>query len=274
MKRLAWLMVLLSPVVGSAAADPGFTGTWSGSFDIHFADGRVVHDTAWLVLQQSGVKVTGTVGPKADQQGPIRDVSARGNQVQFVADSTQGKVLRFVLKRDGDKLAGEATGDIGNDSVRVVISTQRAPSAVALTGEPLYQKVLALDTAMFDSFNKCADPAELAKHATFFDKDVEFYHDFGGLSLGVDTVIDSTRKNVCGQFRRELDVASFHVYPVPGFGAIATGTHRFCHTPTTCEGAAEFTMVWRQNGDVWQITRALSFGHRTENVPARTRGGR
>ena len=140
-----------------------------------------------------------------------------------------------------------------------------APSTVALTPDALYQKMLSLDSAMFDSFNKCADPAELAKHAAFFDKDVEFYHDLGGVSRGAEEMLASTKKNACGQFRRELDAKSFRVYPIPGFGAMTIGTHRFCHTPTTCEGIAEFTMVWREKDGAWQVTRALSYAHRSLN---------
>ena len=124
-------------------------------------------------------------------------------------------------------------------------------------------KMLALDTAMFDSFNKCSDPAEFKKHAAFFAKDVEFYHDLGGVTLGADAVMANTQKNVCGKFRRELDAESFRVYPIPGYGAMTIGTHRFCHTPTTCEGAGEFTTVWREKDGVWQVTRALSYAHRS-----------
>jgi hypothetical protein len=142
-------------------------------------------------------------------------------------------------------------------------------SGQAAEPDALYQKLLALDTAMFDSFNKCSDPAEFKKHAAFFDKDLEFYHDLGGVTLGVDAVLANTRKNVCGQFRRELDLASFRVYPIPGYGAMAIGTHRFCHTPTTCEGVGEFTTVWREKDGVWQVTRALSYAHRSlESAPA------
>ncbi|HEX6396271.1 MAG TPA: nuclear transport factor 2 family protein [Steroidobacteraceae bacterium] len=141
-----------------------------------------------------------------------------------------------------------------------------ATTSLAATDTPapdaLYQKMLALDTAMFDSFNRCEDPAQLAKHAAFFARDVEFYHDLGGVMWGADAVVESTRKNVCGKFRRELDVQSFRVSPIAGYGAITMGTHRFCHTPTTCEGVAEFTMVWKQTGVEWQVTRALSYGHR------------
>jgi hypothetical protein len=129
--------------------------------------------------------------------------------------------------------------------------------------DPLYQKLLALDTEMFDSFNSCSDPVQFAKHAAFFAKDVEFFHDLGGMTTGADAMLESTRKNACGKFRRELDVKSFRVYPIPGYGAMTIGTHKFCHTPTTCEGAAEFTTVWREKEGVWQVTRALSYAHRS-----------
>jgi hypothetical protein len=258
------LLAVLSLVHALAATAEGeFSGTWSGSFDIHFTDGRVINDTAWLVLQQSGATVTGTVGPKAEQQGAIRDGSASGNELKFVADSTSGKVLHFVLKREGDRLSGQANGEIGDDSVRVVLNVARTVAAAASAPDPLYQKMLALDAALFDSFNKCGDPAEFKKHAAFFAKDVEFFHDLGGVTLGVDALMANTQKNVCGQFRRELDPASFRVFPIPGYGAMTLGTHRFCHSPTTCEGAGEFTSVWREKDGVWQVTRALSYAHRS-----------
>jgi hypothetical protein len=259
----AWLVAIASTTSPAAAADAPFTGTWSGSFEIHFADGRISNETAWLVLEQSGKSVNGTAGPKADQQSPIRGGVASRNQLAFDVDSTQGKMLKVTLKRDGDRLKGEAAGEIGEDKVRAVLDLAPVSGATAAGHDPLYQKMLALDTEMFDSFNRCADPAQLAKHAAFFDKDVEFYHDLGGVEWGAAAVTDSTRKNVCGKFRRELDPASFRVYPIPGFGAMTLGTHRFCHTPTTCEGIGEFTLVWKQTGDEWKVTRALSYAHRS-----------
>src|SRR5687768_2452595 len=198
-RRVAGYLLAISLMSGiqAANADTPFSGTWSGSFDIHFADGRVINDTAWLVLQQSGTALSGTVGPKPEGQGPIREGSTSGDEARFVSDSTPGKVLRFVLKRDGDQLSGEARGEIGNDQVRVVLNVVRnaVGSAPAPAADPLYQKLLALDAALFDSFNKCSDPAEFSKHTAFFAKDVEFFHDLGGLTLGVDALMASTRKN-------------------------------------------------------------------------------
>lgn len=262
-RAIVWCLLTLTPFSPAAAADGDFSGTWSGSFDIHFADGRVVRDTAWLVLQQSGSTVSGTVGPKAEQQGPIRDGVASGSNLRFAADSTPGKLLQFVLTRTGEKLSGEANGDLGNERVRVLLDLTRGSPAAKQAPDPLYQEMLALDTAMFDSFNKCSDPTEFRKHEEFFAKEVEFYHDLGGVTFGIDALMANTRKNVCGKFRRELDLQSFRVFPIPGFGAMTTGSHRFCHTPTTCEGYGEFTSVWRQKDGVWQITRALSYAHRS-----------
>jgi len=257
------LLVASAPVSLLAAEQAPYSGTWSGSFEIHFADKPTVHDTAWLKLDQSGTTVTGTAGPKANEQGPIRDGVVRGDRLEFVADSTQGKILKFTLRREGDRLTGEATGDIGEDRVRVVLDASRADLAATPPPDPLYQKMLSLDTAMFDAFNKCSDPTELAKHGAFFDKGVEFFHDLGGVTWGAEGLLANTRKNVCGQFNRVLDAQSFRVFPIPGYGAITMGTHRFCHTPTTCEGIGEFTTVWRETQGVWQVTRALSYAHRS-----------
>jgi hypothetical protein len=267
MKRILVVCFLAALSAGygatAAAAESELSGTWSGSFDIHFADGRVVKDTAWLVLQQTGATVTGTVGPKAESQGPLREGTLSGAELRFVADSTPGKVLKFVLKREGETLAGEARGDIGNDPVRVVIAVKRNAAAAAEAPDPLFEKLLALDTALFDSFNQCSDPAQFQKHFAFFAKGVEFYHDLGGVTLGADALMENTRKNVCGKFRRELDRPSFRVYPIPGYGAMTIGAHRFCHTPTTCEGAGEFMTVWKESEGNWQVTRALSYAHRS-----------
>ncbi|MEO8017440.1 MAG: nuclear transport factor 2 family protein [Pseudomonadota bacterium] len=136
------------------------------------------------------------------------------------------------------------------------------------TAGPLYQKILALDKAAFDAFNACTDPAQLAKHASFFVKELESYHDNGGASWTRDAYVRGVRDNVCGKFRRELDVESFRVWPIKDFGAISQGTHRFCHTPSTCEGVGQFTMIWREKDGQWRVTRVMSYDHRADHRPA------
>jgi uncharacterized protein DUF4440 len=128
---------------------------------------------------------------------------------------------------------------------------------------PLFTVISALDTGVFDAFNHCSSPQQLQKHAGFFAPGVEFYHDTGGVTWTRDAMIANTAKNACGHFTRELVPGSLQVYPVKDFGAIERGVHRFCQVSTgACEGMADFVIVWRHQGDSWQITRVLSYGHR------------
>ncbi len=127
----------------------------------------------------------------------------------------------------------------------------------------LQATVAALDAAVFDAFNRCSDPAQLERHAGYFAEDVEFYHDTGGVTWTREAMLENTRKYVCGHFRRELVPGSLQVYPIKDFGAVAQGSHRFCQfAGATCEGEADFTMIWRHRDGAWQLTRVLSYGHR------------
>ena len=138
-----------------------------------------------------------------------------------------------------------------------------AGDADTSAAESLYATVSALDSAVFDAFNRCSDPTQLEEHASYFADDVEFYHDTGGVTWSRQEMLANTEKHVCGNFRRELVPGTLRVFPVKDFGAIAQGTHRFCQFASgECEGLADFTMIWRQRDGAWQLTRVLSYGHR------------
>jgi hypothetical protein len=50
---------------------------------------------------------------------------------------------------------------------------------------------------------------------------------------------------------------------IKDFGAIAQGVLTFCRFMSgTCEGAAEFLIVWCHERGKWSVTRDLSYGHR------------
>ena len=136
-------------------------------------------------------------------------------------------------------------------------------SAAPATPGPLFDKIAALDAEVFDAFNACAVPGQLQKHAEYFSEAVEFYHDTGGVTWNRKDMLANTEKYACGNYRRELVSGSLRVYPIRDFGAVAQGVHRFCQFKSgACEGAAEFLIVWRQEGGKWSITRVLSYGHR------------
>ena len=144
-----------------------------------------------------------------------------------------------------------------------------SPAATVLAGDDLTTTVATLDRAVFDSFNRCQDPAQLEKHAGYFDPEVEFYHDTGGVTWTREAMLENTRKHACGYYTRELVDGSLQVFPVKDFGAIAQGSHRFCEVATgKCEGLADFVMLWHRHDGTWSITRVLSYGHRPATPPA------
>lgn len=129
----------------------------------------------------------------------------------------------------------------------------------AMPVDPLTEEIRALDTKVFDAYNRC----DLDTFSAAFDPKVAFYHDTGGATFDRDTVVANTRKYICGKVRRELIPTSFHVYPIKEYGAIEEGEHRFCELATgRCEGIAKFVIVWTKQGDTWHITNVLSYGHR------------
>jgi hypothetical protein len=136
------------------------------------------------------------------------------------------------------------------------------PASASAQGEgQLFKTLASLDEAVFDAYNKC----ELNKFRTLFVDDVEFYHDQGGLTTGIDNLTAQLQKNICGKTRRELVPGSLEVHELKGFGAVQMGSHRF-FSPIESEnpvGAAKFIHIWRLKDGVWQITRVISYDHRS-----------
>ena len=127
----------------------------------------------------------------------------------------------------------------------------------------LFDTVDALDRGFFEGFNQCADAGQLQRHIEQIDPALEFYHDKGGADFSRDKYVSDLKANVCGKFERQRVPGTLRVYPIPGFGAIALGVHVFCpFASARCEGAGDFLMVWKQDGERWRLTRAISYAHR------------
>jgi hypothetical protein len=136
------------------------------------------------------------------------------------------------------------------------------PSQGLPPADPLYKTIAALDAGLFDAYNHC----DLAKLGSMVSADLEFYHDQTGLALGRQSLVDGVRNNICGKVHRELVTGSLEIYPIKGYGAVEIGIHRFTH-PNHPEGdimgEAKFIHVWQLKDGVWQVTRVLSFDHRS-----------
>lgn len=128
--------------------------------------------------------------------------------------------------------------------------------------DPLFDTVSKLDKDFFDTFNHCASPEQLQKHADYLVPNLEFYHDKGGVTWSRQDYLANTKRNVCGQFRRELIAGSLQVFPVKDFGAIEQGKQKFCWLKSgKCFGEAQFLILWHHLDDRWVITRVFSYGH-------------
>jgi len=124
----------------------------------------------------------------------------------------------------------------------------------------LYTKILHMDSVLFDAFNTHNMPVL----RSVFAENLEFYHDKGGLS-NYATSMESFK----GVFehnpdlRRELVKGTLEVYPIPGYGAVEMGEHRFTHMENGKEIVAvfKFTQVWQLKDNEWKVTRVVSVGH-------------
>lgn len=147
----------------------------------------------------------------------------------------------------------------------LAISSQIHVSAQSSSYSPvskeLYNTILHMDSLLFDAVNT----GNVEKEGTFFMKDLEFYHDTGGLDNYEVTMkkLRSIAKNNPA-VRRELIKETVEVYPVKDYGAIQTGEHRFCEfvngTLTNCD-TYKFMHIWKKTADGWKIARVVSYGH-------------
>ncbi|MDB5108966.1 MAG: hypothetical protein JWR67_80 [Mucilaginibacter sp.] len=117
-----------------------------------------------------------------------------------------------------------------------------------------------MDSVIFDAFN--TQNLEVLK--TVFADNLEFYHDKGGLSDYQGTI--NSFKKVFKEnpgLKRELIKGTLEVYPVPGYGAIEIGIHRFIHIENGKQVIGEFKFIhtWQYKNNEWKITRVVSVGH-------------
>lgn len=146
-------------------------------------------------------------------------------------------------------------------TVPALPSVAREGAGGAPPQEELSRTLASLDAALFDSFNRC----DLEKFASFFAEGVEFYHDKGGLTLSRKSLVESIKNNICGKVRREAAAGSFETHPIPGYGAVQMGVHRFYESNARAGaapvGVAKFIHLWQHADGAWKITRVISYDH-------------
>jgi hypothetical protein len=140
-----------------------------------------------------------------------------------------------------------------------------AQSSMTELQSTIHQK----DSLFWISYNNC----DVDAFRKFFTDDVEFYHDKGGITLGIEALASSVRQNLCGRkdfrIRRALVQGTQEIFPMENngkiYGAIISGDHDFFITengkPEYHSGQAKFTHVWLIKNNEWKMSRVLSYNH-------------
>jgi hypothetical protein len=137
--------------------------------------------------------------------------------------------------------------------------TQLAFSQYKPDDQVLYDSIVKHDSIFFDAYNNCDKKLDL--YASYYDEDLEFYHDKGGFSASRKDMIDATERNICGKVRRDVVPGSIEVYPIANYGAIEIGYHKFYNRndpPNASSRAGRFVIVWKLVDSQWKISRVIS----------------
>jgi hypothetical protein len=160
----------------------------------------------------------------------------------------------------------------GAAALATVAAVAAQPVAAQPAAQPVATDPAAAVRVRDDAFWRAYNGCETAAFRGFFTADVEFYHDKGGPTLGLDALDAALAKNLCGgasKLRREL---------VPGterwstlrngdtvYGVIVAGEHVFYvrppDKPEFLDGRARFLTLWLLQDGAWKMARLLSYDH-------------
>tara|TARA_R110002051_G_scaffold297564_2_gene363931 strand:- start:5819 stop:6271 length:453 start_codon:yes stop_codon:yes gene_type:complete len=120
----------------------------------------------------------------------------------------------------------------------------------------LYNTIMELDSTYFKAYNEC----DMKTQTEFYDADIEFYHDKGGLATDKAELLKSIEKNICGKVTRTLLKESVEVYPIKDFGAVQTGMHKFYNNqePDAISKPTKFIVIWKKTDSKWLMSRVIS----------------
>lgn len=120
----------------------------------------------------------------------------------------------------------------------------------------LYNTIVHMDSVYFIAYNSC----DIDTQAAILADSLEFYHDAGGLETSKTALLAALKANICGKVTRVLVKGSIEVYPIPNFGAVEIGLHRFINHQENdhVSPAEKFICVWRLRNGKWQMYRVIS----------------
>jgi ketosteroid isomerase-like protein len=127
--------------------------------------------------------------------------------------------------------------------------------------DDLLAQIAELDARYFDAHNRC----DLDALRAFLAPDMESYHDVGGYLQGREAFME-VMQQFCAhpeRSRRELIPGTLEAHRLAGVGAMAMGEHRFSMVESGADmGSGKMIIIWRMQGDEWQVLRIVSYDHK------------
>jgi CubicO group peptidase (beta-lactamase class C family) len=203
-------------------------------------------------------KGTFGLGVEVKQEEGEQVISHTGGIQGFVAD------LRYYPEKHLSVIVLSNTESKETLELSQQLSRQARSGHLALGAQVggLRNQILSADRQLFDSYNTC-DTVQFSRSLA---PDLEFFHDTTGLT-GHDWNVSALEKRCTEttKYHRTLDEESVQVFPVPGYGALEIGTHRFyehrADGSEKLDATPGFANVWKATVDGWKLSRVLSYGH-------------
>lgn len=115
-------VILAMTLAAAVLAGADATGVWSGTLTVTGGDSQSL--SAHLILKQDGDTVTGTAGPNATEQQPIRSGKVENGRLTFELP-LENSVMKFTLEQKDDELTGPVTRERDGEVQRATLSVKR-----------------------------------------------------------------------------------------------------------------------------------------------------
>ena len=134
----------------------------------------------------------------------------------------------------------------------------------------LQRTIYEKDSLFWKAYNDC----DIAVFRKYVSDDVEFYHDKGGITSGIEALAASVENNLCKKpgfrLRRAVVPGTLQIYPLEKngsvYGAVVSGDHDFFISENGKaefhSGRAKFTHLWMLGKNEWKMKRIISYDHR------------
>ena len=220
--------------------------------------GKLLRPDSLKLMTTPGVGDFG-LGVMVKQEQGERVISHTGGIQGFRADLRYYPEKRLAVV----VLSNTESNETLTLSQRVADEARAGSVALGTPASALRDEILSADRQLFEAYNTC----NIAGFASRLSPKLEFFHDTTGLT-NYDWNVDALKKRCAEKtkYHRSLDEQSVQIFPVPGYGAMEIGSHRFYETrpdgSQQLDATPGFANVWEETPDGWKLTRVLSYGHR------------